>query len=101
MTGAELISQERKRQIDDEDYSAEHDDKHTTGELVMASACYIYDYYGHIEITEHRAFYRNFAQDRWPWDSYYYKPTPKDPIHQLKIAGALIAAEIDRLQRMQ
>lgn len=34
----------------------------------------------------------------WPWDASWWKPSP-DPIANLVKAGALIAAEIDRLQR--
>jgi hypothetical protein len=36
----------------------------------------------------------------WPWDPSWWKPSP-DPIRNLVKAGALIAAEIDRLQRRQ
>jgi hypothetical protein len=35
----------------------------------------------------------------WPWDQDWWKPSP-DPIRNLVKAGALIAAEIDRLQRL-
>jgi hypothetical protein len=34
----------------------------------------------------------------WPWDASWWKP--KDVIRNLVRAGALIAAEIDRLRRM-
>ena len=33
----------------------------------------------------------------WPWNGSYWKPTPDDRIKELTKAGALIAAEIDRL----
>jgi hypothetical protein len=36
--------------------------------------------------------------DDWPWDWRFWKPSV-DPIRDLVKAGALIAAEIDRLQR--
>ena len=36
---------------------------------------------------------------RWPWDDEWWKPTPDDRIRELVKAGALIAAEIDRLLR--
>jgi hypothetical protein len=35
----------------------------------------------------------------WPWDLSWLKPSP-DPKHNLVKAGALIAAEIDRLNRL-
>lgn len=34
----------------------------------------------------------------WPWDESWWRPSD-DPIRNLEKAGALIAAEIDRLQR--
>lgn len=36
--------------------------------------------------------------DSWPWAKKYWKP--KTPLEDLVKAGALIAAEIDRLQRL-
>ena len=42
----------------------------------------------------------SFPPAHWPWlDG--WKPTPDDRIRELAKAGALIAAEIDRLQRIQ
>lgn len=35
----------------------------------------------------------------WPWDEEWWKPS-EDPVRNLVKAGALIAAEIDRLQRV-
>jgi hypothetical protein len=35
----------------------------------------------------------------WPWDEKWWKPST-NPIRNLVKAGALIAAEIDRLQRV-
>jgi len=34
----------------------------------------------------------------WPWDSTWWKPTPEDRVKELVKAGALITAEIDRIQ---
>lgn len=36
---------------------------------------------------------------RWPWEAEAFKPTPDDRVRELVKAGALIAAEIDRLGR--
>ena len=36
----------------------------------------------------------------WPWDLEWFKPSPYDRIRELVKAGALIAAEIDRLQNI-
>jgi len=96
MTGIELIAQERERQITYSGYTAEHDDKHDKGELASA-ACY---FAWPIELgISHRQI---VASDLYPWNwseghaDREYKPR----IRQLAIAGALIAAEIDRLQRL-
>ena len=35
----------------------------------------------------------------WPWREGEWKPTPDDRVRDLAKAGALIAAEIDRIQR--
>jgi len=36
-----------------------------------------------------------------PFDEEWWKPSPDDPVWQLVKAGALIAAEIDRLRRKE
>ena len=90
MTGTERIAAERKRQIDVEGWTAEHDDKHTNGELVEAAATYAYQALGS----------RVPAIALWPWDLCSWKPS-ENPVRNLEKAGALIAAEIDRLQRIE
>ena len=94
LTGAELIADERRRQIEVEGWTQEHDTQHIHGELAIAGACYAFD------SIESRKLYQ-VAEDFWPWDMAFYKPTHDDPIRQLVKAGALIAAEIDRLQRIK
>jgi len=37
----------------------------------------------------------------WPWEDRFWKPTPNDRVRELVKAGALIAAEIDRVQRLE
>ena len=37
----------------------------------------------------------------WPWALSQWKPTPDDRIRELTKAGALIAAEIDRLTELE
>jgi len=85
-TGAELIVAERARQQSAEGWSEFHDDTHKRGEMARAAACYALQ---HTNVSG-RAI-------RWPWSRDWWKP--KDPIRNLVRAGALIAAEIDRLQR--
>lgn len=93
MTGAELIAAERQRQIDVENWTPEHDDEHGNGELIAAARCY----------AKFAQYQPNGTADGshpqwWPWDEEWWKPSD-DKIRNLVKGGALIAAEIDRLQR--
>ncbi len=94
MDGAELIAQERQRQIDQEGWTADHDDDHDGGQLCMAAACYVKSAWD--TATCHSQ--PGVAPIMWPWSEKWWKPTG-EPIRDLTKAGALIAAEIDRLQR--
>src|SRR3989304_9427585 len=40
LTGVDLVELERRRQIEQEGWSAEHDSRHRHGELAQAAACY-------------------------------------------------------------
>ncbi len=94
-SGTELIAEERQRQIYVEGYTAVHDDQHRGGEIAHAGACY-----AAAEIT--RSINKNnSAPGLWPWDREWWKPAPDNRVRELVKAGALIAAEIDRLQRIQ
>lgn len=86
-SGIELIAEERNRQIEKEGWSPEHDAQHYRGELAIA-ACLYADIYAE---TKTKVPYG------WPWEDKWWKPS-KDRIRNLTKAGALIAAEIDRIQ---
>lgn len=80
---------ERRRQIETEGWTAEHDDQHGEGQLATAAGCYVLysDVYP-------------LAGDpppAWPWDDVWWKP--KDYRRDLVRAAALIVAEIERLDR--
>ncbi len=97
-SGVELIKEERQRQIEVEGWTPEHDDKHTEGSLSDAAAVYAAlptNIYFHDKqyVDQHRFI------ELWPWDKDWLKPTPDDRVRELVKAGALIAAEIDRLNR--
>jgi hypothetical protein len=99
-TGVELIAEERQRQLQKCNWSPEHDDEHTRGELAIVGACY----------ANAAASINNGANPEeqqkqlarwvmWPFtEPPKVEPTPHE---NLVKAGALIAAEIDRLQRAQ
>lgn len=95
-TGIDLIAEERQRQVEVEGWTKEHDAEHKNGELAKAAICYADpNVYYH---QENRLFRFRIPNKFWPkqWDIYWFKPT--DRIRDLVKAGALIAAEIDRLQ---
>ncbi len=93
-TGIELITEERQRQIEKEGWTSGHDDLNINGELAIAASIY--------SNTEgNRELYgADETPVGWPWDKRWWKPTPDNRIKELTKAGALIAAEIDRLQRI-
>ena len=102
--GAYLIDQERGRQIHEKGYSAEHDDKHVNGELALAAACYavygVKDGDAYFEVAKLFTGKREGCyEEGWPWDPEWDKREDHPRIKRLVIAGALIAAEIDRLLR--
>lgn len=88
-TGVELIVEERQRQINVEGWTPEHDDNHEAEEMIAAAEAYMHPIFWKSEHT---------IPIQWPWESKWYKPTSK--IRDLAKAGALIAAEIDRLNRL-
>ncbi len=95
--GATLIAAERTRQIFFENFNNAHDDAQFEGQLSEAAVSYAkcasgQEYYG-----DSRGDVASEPYD-WPWDSMWWKPSD-DPIKNLVKAGALIAAEIDRIQR--
>lgn len=91
--GVDLIAAERQRQIEVEGWTPEHDDsEHRYGDLTQAAVSYAQNAICQIQ---HSDYPRPLS---WPWAFSWWKPST-DPIRNLVKAGALIAAEIDRLQR--
>lgn len=94
-SGAYRIFVERSRQTEVEGWTAEHDAEHDTCELSAASVAYIHHAVG-------QANGICWPEDEppvpagWPWHRDWWKPSD-DPVRDLEKAGALIAAEIDRL----
>ena len=97
MNALEMIIDERQRQVE-EGWTPEHDDRHDDGEMAQAAACYAMD-----DVL--RGLYFPTDGDRvpdaWPWQAHWWKPSPDDRIRELVKAGALVVAEIERLQRAE
>jgi len=117
-SGVELIKYERERQISEEGWSLKHDRSHEDCSLALAAICYA---------TPEKLFIRDddyvnqtIYKDPWPWEGYDKRlhygerrnnagnsiPCPstyskKERIDLLIKAGALIAAEIDRLNKQR
>ncbi len=95
-TGIELIQDERARQIFRKGHTHGHDDHYRESELANAAVCYLAAgqaalFGGEIDPA---------ILQLWPWQDNDFKPS-KDAVENYKKAGALIAAEIDRVQRME
>jgi len=107
VNGIQLIAAERTRQVADEGWTPQHDDRHERNELALAAAAYalrgsgrdeLYATIGRHPFSGFNAGYVGTARLFWPFEKEWWKPSG-DPIRNLVKAGALIAAEIDRLQR--
>lgn len=106
-TGIELITEERQEQIEKHGRSLEHDKTHDQGELADAAVICAAN-----RLVYEKSKYANsvnfnvLQMGSWELPVEYdgnvlvanYNSTDKERIHQLKVAGALIAAEIDRVQ---
>lgn len=107
MTAAtDLISFERDRQIEELGYTAEHDAEHAPEDLAFAAVCYASPapvYLLRIDENPVHAGHGKGGTVAWvePWPIGWERPeraTTKDErIDELVKAGALIAAELDRL----
>lgn len=102
--GVELIAQERFRQKEEEGFDAEHDAEHTDGALAIAAACYVTDETKAMVLIDNPGPLGRGAPeylDAWPWYPKWDKRGKDDRITLLIKAGALIAAEIDRLKALE
>jgi hypothetical protein len=96
--GVLRIQAERERQQLIEGWTPEHDADHTGGELARAGACYAEAarVVAHTPEPAVLEYLRSNPPAGWPWHPSWWKPD-SSPVRNLEKAGALIAAEIDRL----
>lgn len=78
---------ERQRQRSVEGWTSDHDDQYGESQLLWASSCYV--------LNTIQPF--NRIPLDWPWAPEWWKPT--NPRRDLVKAGALILAEIERIDR--
>jgi hypothetical protein len=97
---------ERKRQIEREGWTPEHDNGHGHGSMALAAACYAAHtgtdclIESRINLSTKNADLfaaQEFVRRFWPWDWEWWKP--KDRRRNLVRAAALLLAEIERLDR--
>jgi hypothetical protein len=101
------IAAERRRQVEVEGWSLDHDDEHTDGSLAGAAAAYallstVTDRADLAVLEQHGADGMTYEMKAaWPksWDTSWFKP--KGRRRDLVRAAALIVAEIERLDRAQ
>jgi len=87
---------ERRRQVIEEGWTIEHDNALGQGQMAGAAACYAL-YRSHVPPEELMG--EGILDMSWPWDGAWWKPTSRR--RDLVKAGALILAEIERLDRME
>ncbi|MFT2788880.1 hypothetical protein ACMV5I_02275 [Serratia sp. T13T92] len=84
------VMTERQRQINAEGWTSDHDDEHENNEMAFAAACYAL-YAGNPYPGQ------GYTPPEWPWDAEFWRPSTER--RDLVKAGALILAEIERLDR--
>lgn len=85
------VMDERVRQVEVEGFERQYDDAYQSRDLAAAAACYA------MIAGAHRREVFSAPPIGWPWAKSWWKPT--DPRRDLVKAGALILAEIERLDR--
>ncbi|WP_210208417.1 hypothetical protein [Rhodoplanes roseus] len=96
MSVIDEIAAERRRQIEVEGWTSEHDDTHDSGELAGAGGYYA------LNAALNLSPYGPSADDvpeGWQWGEEWWKPNHDNPRRDLIKAAALIVAEIERLDR--
>lgn len=93
----DMIAGERQRQISKEGWTPEHDDMHIDCSMSLAAACYAVEGTGaEVVHPDDKEEPEEEGRRGWPWDAAWDKRGKHSRLRRLVIAGALIAAEIDR-----
>lgn len=93
------IATERERQKTGEGWTEAHDDAHQRGELASGAVTYAATHLCRVHFKPERLWAEiiETMANHWPWDEEYFKPTTSR--RDLVKAGALIVAEIERIDR--
>jgi hypothetical protein len=94
LTGVEQIADERRRHTEQKGYTGAHDDAHAGGEIAVAAAALAADGTGFTLTSPDGSI-----EESDPWG--LVSKHRRNRVRQLVVAGSLIAAEIDRLQRIE
>jgi hypothetical protein len=91
---------ERQRQVTAEGWTPAHDDQHRNNDLAFAASCYAFHAAAASWDMEDDGipYDSHPAPNNWPWEPEWWKP--KSARRDLVKAGALILAEIERIDRM-
>jgi len=94
LDAVQRVLTERRRQIEVEGWSSEHDDEYAAGELAAAAAAYAFNAY----VTTTPRYLTADPLGFWPWAPSWWKP--RSALEDLSRAAALIIAEMERLDRL-
>jgi hypothetical protein len=94
--GLMAIATERDHQYVKHGYKEDHDDVHRDGSLAKAAKCYLDTAVVQIA-AEQETIPPCYSHKDWPWEPVEFHP--ETSVENLTKAGALIAAELDRLHR--
>ncbi len=103
MDGLEMIAAERIRQIEELGYTPEHDAEHDDHDLAFAAACYAAPTAVYLIRQQEHAEPKLHGSVQWvqPWPNEWGEFQRSDRLDELVKAGALIAAEIDRMLALE
>ncbi len=105
-TATDMIAAERERQIEHLGFTPDHDAQHDEADLAFAAICYASPtpvYLLRVQDQPAHEGHGSGGSVQWvePWPLGWNRPeratTPDERIDELIKAGALIAAELDRL----
>lgn len=115
--GVTLIEDERRRQIVAKGFTTTHDQEHIQNELAFGAICYAHPERRYVlkrdanpspwplvhlsDGPDGAGDYMVMPPSFWPFEPQAWKPTLGDRLRDLTKAGAMIAAEIDRLRAVQ